>query len=398
MHIPLLSLAALFGATQGILLGVIVLSVQRGRLLANQLLAGFLFAESLRLGVLMFTYGDWVLATPWLYLLLNVTYAIGPLLYGYTRAMTQPTFTLQAQHGLHLLPLIISTAVCALLLSQFDWQQIDTQSPEQSRAYWWGIVLSIFGFASLLVYALAAQALLKPYQTIITAQFSDIEKINLQWLRLLIYFCLATALVSATIEFTRLLTDLYVGPRILASLLMSVMMIYSIGIMGIRQPAILGSGEWMLSPQASAEIGNPATTASTGDAPVIEEEATGKYLKSGLNQEESELFWEKLLQHMQTQKPYLENGLKLSELADQMDLLSNHLSQIINTHAGKSFFDFVNEYRVETAKTLLRDADKQRHSVASIALDAGFNSQNTFYNQFKKYTGTTPSKYKKQQH
>ena len=60
--------------------------------------------------------------------------------------------------------------------------------------------------------------------------------------------------------------------------------------------------------------------------------------------------------------------------------------KIQNAKAGK----FANE----EVKQLV-DTAKQRLSIATIALDAGFNSQNTFYNQFKKHTGTTPSKYKK---
>jgi len=210
-------------------------------------------------------------------------------------------------------------------------------------------------------------------------------------LKLLIYFCLATAVVSAAVEITRLSTDFNLGPRIFASLIMSVMMIYGIGIMGIRQPAILGIGEWIVNGKNEQQ----ATTEPPQDEKGAVDKAPEKYLKSGLNSEESKILWDKLQVFMQEQKPYLENGLKLNDLADLMDLLPNHLSQIINTHAEKSFFDFINGYRVEAAKKLLKDTERKHLSVAHIAMEAGFNSQNTFYNQFKKHTGTTPSKFKK---
>ncbi|MCG8400244.1 MAG: hypothetical protein MJA84_01465, partial [Firmicutes bacterium] len=328
MYIPLLSLTALFGASQGLLLGIIVLSLQRGRPLANRLLACFLFAESLRLAMLMFTYGDWILPVDWLYLylLLNVNYAIGPLLYGYTRAMTQPDFCLYRRHWLHLLPMVIAGLCCCVIFSQLQQQYADSSQFEQSAAYRWGIALSITGFVSLLIYAIRSLGLLKPYRAIITTQFSAIEQINLRWLKLLIVFCLATALISALVELTRLGTDLNLGPRILASLLMSVLMIYGIGIMGIRQPAIFGAGEWIVDDHRQAACDG----AQNRDTPAA------KYVKSGLNREASETLWHQLQTHMQRRQPYLENGLKLSELAEQMELLPNHLSQIINTHAGKS--------------------------------------------------------------
>lgn len=383
MHIPLLSLTALFGASQGLLLAILLLSLPK-RPLANKLLAAFLLAESIRLFMLMFTYDHWLLDSVWWYLLLNVNFLIGPLLYSYVSALTNPQFQPVKQHALHLLPLVLVSIICLFIFYDVDQHQVNAQTPKLFNTYWWGIVLSIFSFASLFLYAYNSLQLLPAYSELIRQQFSDIEKINLKWLKWLVCFCLATAAVSMVVELTRLGTDLNVGPRILLSLLMSVAMMYGIGIMGIRQPAILGQGDWQLSDK------NP------NDEP--DKPATEKYKKSGLSEEHSQILWEKLLDVMNQQRPYLENGLKLSELSEMMDVLPNHLSQIINTHAGKSFFDFINHYRVETAKALLKESRGKPESIATIAMEAGFNSQNTFYNQFKKHTGTTPSKYKKSAH
>jgi AraC-like DNA-binding protein len=380
MHIPLLSLTALFGATQGLLLAIILLFLPK-RPLTNKLLAAFLLAESIRLFMLMFTYDHWLLRSVWWYLLLNVNFLIGPLLYSYVRAMTDPAFQPGKHHALHLLPLLLVSIICLFIFYDADQHLVNDLNPKLFNTYWWGIVLSIFSFASLLIYAYNSLQLLPAYSKLIRQQFSSIEKINLKWLKWLVCFCLATAAVSMAVELTRLGTDINVGPRIMLSLLMSVAMIYGIGIMGIRQPGILGQGDWQLI-----------------DSKLNDEESKPvpqKYKKSGLSEEHSQILWEKLLDYMDQQQPYLENGLKLSDLSEMMDVLPNHLSQIINSHAGKSFFDFINHYRVETAKTLLKESLKKPESIANIAMEAGFNSQNTFYNQFKKHTGTTPSKYKK---
>jgi AraC-like DNA-binding protein len=63
---------------------------------------------------------------------------------------------------------------------------------------------------------------------------------------------------------------------------------------------------------------------------------------------------------------------------------------------NKSFFDFVNEYRVQEAKRLLCSPQSDHLSILGIALDAGFNSKSAFYTAFGKYAGITPSEYRKQ--
>jgi AraC-like DNA-binding protein len=70
------------------------------------------------------------------------------------------------------------------------------------------------------------------------------------------------------------------------------------------------------------------------------------------------------------------------------------LSQVINSRSGGSFYDLINTYRIEAAKTLLRTEDGQRRKMLDIALSVGFSSQSTFYHQFKKLTGVTPSMYR----
>jgi len=72
------------------------------------------------------------------------------------------------------------------------------------------------------------------------------------------------------------------------------------------------------------------------------------------------------------------------------------LSQVINENIGKSFFDFVNEYRVRETKKALADSRSEQFSILGIAMDAGFNSKSAFYTAFKKYTGMTPSQFKEQ--
>ncbi len=53
---------------------------------------------------------------------------------------------------------------------------------------------------------------------------------------------------------------------------------------------------------------------------------------------------------MQKEKPYLESKLTLKQLADKISVQPHRLSNTINEHLHKNFFDFINEYRFEEVK------------------------------------------------
>jgi AraC-like DNA-binding protein len=372
------SMLALFGATQGILLALVLLLQTGGRRTANRILGLFILAESLRLLLLAFTYGGLVLPRPEPYALLNVTMTLGPLLYFYVRALTEPDFRINRNMLWHFLPAILLTVACLPWLhslSKIQWQT-DQGTQTSASYFFWSSFLPIVGFLSLMVYALLSYRKLSPYRLLISEHFSSFESINLNWLRVLIFFCLATAITSVAIEVLRLLSGSNLGPRVLVSLVMSVMMIYSIGFMGMRQSRIFAAGDTGLQQSGRRS------------------QSSEKYEKSGLSQQESAILWGKLELLMAAQEPYLHNGLKLTELAELLDVVPNHLSQIVNSHANQSFFDYINSYRVERAKELLRDCAHNKRPILQLAMESGFNSQNTFYNQFRKKTGTTPSKYR----
>ncbi|AKA35986.1 MAG: AraC family transcriptional regulator [Muricauda sp.] len=123
-----------------------------------------------------------------------------------------------------------------------------------------------------------------------------------------------------------------------------------------------------------------------------------KYRKTGMSEALSIEMKHKLLAIMDKEKPYLENTLRLDDLAKKMNLSRNHTSQIINQHFNLSFFDFVNRYRIEEAKRLLAEAQDGKTTITQIAYDVGFNNRASFYKAFKKFEGQSPSQYLKPQH
>lgn len=101
----------------------------------------------------------------------------------------------------------------------------------------------------------------------------------------------------------------------------------------------------------------------------------------------------RLISYMEQNKPHLNDELTLQKLAAQVDVPEKELSILINQQIGKHFFDFINEYRINDAKILLKD--QHNLTVLEILYQVGFSSKSSFYTAFKKETGVTPSDYRK---
>ena len=95
---------------------------------------------------------------------------------------------------------------------------------------------------------------------------------------------------------------------------------------------------------------------------------------------------------MRDEKPFLQPGFSLPDLAQRLGTTVHILSQVINENLSKSFFEMTAAYRVEEAKKLLKE--KQNIKVEEIAEQVGYNSKSSFNTAFKKITGKTPSEFR----
>ncbi len=93
-------------------------------------------------------------------------------------------------------------------------------------------------------------------------------------------------------------------------------------------------------------------------------------------------------------EPYLDPSLTVQELSKQVNIPVRDLSILINHHMNKHFFDFINEYRIEKAKEILKDASKSKVTVLEILYEVGFNSKSSFNTAFKKHTNQTPTEFR----
>ncbi|WP_170245942.1 helix-turn-helix domain-containing protein [Tenacibaculum adriaticum] len=85
----------------------------------------------------------------------------------------------------------------------------------------------------------------------------------------------------------------------------------------------------------------------------------------------------KLKKLMEKEKLYKKSNLKLNDVAKELNITSNRLSQLLNENIGKSFTLFLNEYRIKEAKQLLINYNK--FTIEAIGYEAGFSSKSSFF-------------------
>ena len=107
------------------------------------------------------------------------------------------------------------------------------------------------------------------------------------------------------------------------------------------------------------------------------------------------LLEEKLQQIMGDEKAYLEPELSIASLADRVGAPEHQLRVLINKSMGhRNFRAFLNQYRLEAAKTALSDPDKAALPILTIAMDSGFASLSSFNRAFKLDADETPTTFR----
>lgn len=120
-----------------------------------------------------------------------------------------------------------------------------------------------------------------------------------------------------------------------------------------------------------------------------------KYARSTLKAEEAERIADALSGLMDREKIYTDPDLTIEKLAARLDTNRHNLSQVLNERLQLSYFDYINNLRVEEAGKMLGSPLGRRLKIADIAYDAGFNSLSVFNDAFKKITGRTPSEFRR---
>lgn len=86
--------------------------------------------------------------------------------------------------------------------------------------------------------------------------------------------------------------------------------------------------------------------------------------------------------------------ISLQDLADLLEVKEPSVVHIFKEMLGTTPLNYINSYRVLTAKEMLKDP---HNSVTKVSIELGFSDLSYFTKVFKRYTGMTPRTYLKQQ-
>ncbi|HEX6426024.1 MAG TPA: helix-turn-helix transcriptional regulator [Niastella sp.] len=242
------------------------------------------------------------------------------------------------------------------------------------------------------VYYFLARRELISYQRSIRHLFSETSRFDLHWAKFLVNGFLI--LVGAFFVTFPLILNYpnHIYMLLLINMAIGAPYIYMATYLGIKQYTI-----WQVQPGINKETAE--TTIQ--QAVEVETHATNgkkaKPAKSTPDDDRMDVLVRKIIVLMEEDKLYQEAELTLQQVANKLQVPSYQVSQALNDGMGKTFYDVVNNYRVEDAKRLLLDEKSRNYTILSIGFEAGFNSKTTFNTVFKKFTGQTPSEFRVKQ-
>lgn len=112
--------------------------------------------------------------------------------------------------------------------------------------------------------------------------------------------------------------------------------------------------------------------------------------------EETELVYQKIDDHIKTHETFRNQDISLRILAQELEISPYRLSSVLNHYYKLKFVDFINSYRVNYIKNLIASSEVIQHfTIEALAKNAGFASRSAFYSSFKKIVGVSPVQYAK---
>jgi AraC-like DNA-binding protein len=363
-------------AFQSLFFFVFLMTHKKGKLLSNRILAAYLLILFLMLFNSLVFYFDLYLQFPFLaYQGTKFIYLSGPVLYFYTKSLTDDKFKFKRLDLLHLVPFFLFTI---FMFFVFDFKSAE----EKIRLFTTtdtivhptvSYLLLIAYYIQIFIYVVLSLNLLGKYRKKIQQIYSSTEQINLSWLRFVLFGFIIIWIFDISML---LIKEMYPEAGKYHNYVAAISRTYTFFYImifvfkGLKQPQIF---------QEPDETTEPA-----------------KYINSPLTEELKNSYLDKLNTYMNLEKPFLNPSISINQIAQKLDISSKYLSQIINEKLNKNFFDFINSYRIEEAKKMLTENNGERLTILTILYDTGFNSKSSFNAAFKKHTHLTPSQFKKQ--
>jgi AraC-like DNA-binding protein len=307
----------------------------------------------------------------WYYLMIDLSWIHGALIYFYTKAQTQLHFRIRKKDWIHFLPVFIQIVTSVFV--RFQNLYWDGTRESLSWLGYYGYVVwmnnsTIYIVASILIifYTYKSRKLLNSINNTF-----EIEDIKLAWIKRII----RSYLVYFTLVLLVLLADLIVYKSANDGSYFYFMRFY-------YYPFFIGIAilTYWIGLEGFSRRNDPKLT-----------------IKNTINSDELDRLKRistKLESAMQKDKLYKDPDLSVNSLAKQLEIKPYLISKSLSEILKKRFNDYVNEFRVKEVQSLLQDSNNSKFTLLSLAMEAGFNSKSSFNRAIKKQLGISPSELK----
>jgi len=305
-----------------------------------------------------------------LFIPFNFYYLTMPLFYLYVRHVSNNILK-KMKVVILLLPGILEFFTYSILFLQKTEQKLNFQNSDTFM--FWLELLTMFSIPYSFYYGFLTIKYINKHKENVENYYSNTQGKLLLWAKgVTIFLLVFIFLMISSLFLGEEYRSEYAYP-ILSSI--NVLFIFWIGISGVKQSKIFDSRNLSLNQKS-----------------ITDDSDTSKSNKTA----SENLHYLKLVELMINDKIFLEPNISLVDVSKKLNISQRNLSELIRKNSNKNFNQFVNYYRVEEAKKLLKDSSNDNFNMLGIAYNAGFNSKASFYSVFKKFTSLTPTSFKNQ--
>jgi len=349
-----------------------ILITSKKSTISSRILGSFLLLNALNLSGGLLFLSDVVLQRPSLAFWTNtLPLTFGPLLWIYTRDILFRDFVYNKKLIWHFVPFLISFILLIIFYhmqsreQQLEILQMARTSERSSPPV---IFTTLLFYGHIMVYLILCWRDITRYRRDLFNRYSSLDSINVRWLMLLIGlygFVIMMALINSLIGFS---DRAYV---------------YEISLIGLVITILFFASSTLYRALTFPHFfkGIPRQKI--------------RYSNNRLPRDTVRNIRTSLYEVIDREELYKKAYLSLDDLALRLNTTPRVLSQVLNQEIGMSFFDYINKKRIYEAMKQLSDPQKNDQTVLQIMYDVGFNSKSSFNTAFKKFTGSTPSDYRK---
>lgn len=367
MGFSLFSLLSFLITFQLLFVGIFLITHKKGNRRNNMLLGTIFILIAWNMGDLTLQMNGIVLKWQFLHHFDDSFFLLyGPIIYLYAQGVMYRDFKLSGKDLSHLIPFVLLTIT---LLFTRNFTPATSEEIIKNELPWQFYLIGSLMYAHVFIYLTMTYRSLSKYRKIIKNKYSQIDQINLDWLSFALNTFSLITFVSLIHNFIALAENRTVFMVTLVLLLIFIFyFVNKVILKALRQPEIFAG---------------------------ITQNETSKYQGSNLTSDQIEVYKRQLLALLSAEKSYLDPQVSIADLSDKLSVSTKHLSQVINQSFDKTFFDFINSYRIQEVQQILKESKDEKMTVLEAMYQAGFNSKSSFNTAFKKETGQTPTEYRK---